>query len=311
MSTPVLFLVWAASQWGADPGLATVTRSSAAPTPGMRHYLVQVRIIEVDDQGRQKVLAQPVLQTPGAAAGVTVSEETGRRFEFHFSATEPGAPAPLPVVIQDDPKSTPAVQATDAASLHRKVSVKAVQQPHKDVLQYVARQAGFTVVMEPETAAAAAPKLAQPITVEIDQAPLDEVLQELMKPLDLGYSVRQDLVLIGAQQAPVANEAQPVPVNNPPKSENDWQVRVYGVADLVSFDQQTGKPDFEPLIQRIQRHILPKSWQTAGSEGTVKGFDSTRSLVIRQSSVGHDAIANYLEQLRRSRDANAPQPLQP
>lgn len=315
MSISVCFSLMLVSSWGADPGVATVTKSSATPNPGARHYLVQVRILEVDEQGRQKVLAQPVLQTLGAAAGVTVESETGRRFEFHFAAQEPGAPAPLPVVIQDDPSLPQPVARKDVpASLQRKVSVKAIQQPHKDVLQNVARQAGFTVVMEPETAAAAAPRMAQPITLEMDQAPLDEVLRELMKPLHLSYSVRHDLVLIGAQQpsSGPADEPKPVPEDPAtPKSETDWQVRVYGVADLVAYDQQSGRPDFEPLVQRLQRHILPKSWQVAGSEGTVKGFDSTKSLVIRQTSLGHDAIANYLEQLRRSRDANAPEPLQP
>jgi len=300
------------ARWSADPGVATVTRSSAPAEPGARYFLVQVRILEVDEQGRQKVIAQPVLQTPGAAAGVTVESETGRRFEFHFSAQEPGAPAPLPVVMNEGPNlPLPVNSLIIPASLQRKVSVKAIQQPHKDVLQNVARQAGFTVVMEPETAAAAAPKLAQPITLELDQVPLDEVLRELIKPLQLAYSVRQDLVLIGAQQPPIQTEPAAVSGAAAPKSETDWQVRVYGVGDLVAYDQTSGRPDFEPLVQRLQRHILPKSWQVAGSEGTVKGFDSTKSLVIRQSSMGHDAIANYLEQLRRSRDANAPQPLQP
>lgn len=312
MSTSIALSLWLVSGWASDPGFATVTKSSAPATAGARHYLVQVRIIEVDEEGRQKLLAQPQLQTPGAAAGITVESESGRRFEFHFSAQEPGAPAPLPVIMNDGPASSPAVVAIDGpASLQRKVSIKAVQQPHKDVLQSVARQAGFTVVMEPETAAVAAATLAQPITLEIEQAPLDEVLQELIKPLKLGYSVRQDLVLIGAQSPAADTEPKPIPVPPSPKSDNDWQVRVYGVSDLITYDQQTGKPDFESLTQRIQRHILPKTWQGAGGEGTVKGFDSTKSLVIRQSSLGHDAIANFLEQLRRSRATNAPEPLQP
>jgi len=307
------WILWASLIFAADqPGTVTITKPAAPPVVGVRHYVVRVQIIEVDEKGREKVIAQPVLQTAGAAAGVTLEGETGRRFEFSFSAAEAGAPAPLPVTVVEEtamPKPISAVLTPRPEPvLQHKVSVKAVQQPRKDVLRNVARQAGLTLAMEPEIAQAAAAKLATPINFDIDNAPLDEALKRLVDPLELGYAVRHDLLLIGFQTPATLRAATPVaaptlPPPQPPEpskaAADDWLIQVYDVSDLVQ-KSATGQPDFAPLVKQLQQQIAPKSWSSQGGQGNIRGFDSTLSLVIRQNSAGHTAITDYLERLRKT-----------
>uniref|UniRef100_A0A7C2JZB3 Uncharacterized protein n=1 Tax=Schlesneria paludicola TaxID=360056 RepID=A0A7C2JZB3_9PLAN len=286
-----------------NEGVVTLTKPAAPPAAGTRHYLVQVRILEVDEQGRTTLIASPSVQTTGAAAGVTIDGERGRRFEFHFSASVDGAPSPLPVVIGNDavaPKpiavAASAVMEADPA-LERKVSVRAIQQPRKDVIREVARQAGLNVAVAADSAADAVSQLAAPITIQIDNEPLDDVLKQLMEPLKLGYSVRHGLVLIGFDAPTPSAAPQRMSADAIPTADG-WQVRVYDVAGLVNPDPTTDRPDFQPLLKRLQAEVLPKTWDSAGGEATVRGFDSTVSLVVRQTPAGHEAVAGFLARLR-------------
>lgn len=311
MVVETTWILWASLIFAADaPGTVTITKPAAPPAVGARHYVVQVRIIEVDEKGREKVIAQPVLQTAGAAAGVTLEGETGRRFEFNFSAAEAGAPAPLPVTVAEEtaaPRPISAMTGTAAAPqvLQQKISIKAVQQPRQDVLRSVARQAGLTLAMEPEIAQVAAAKLAVPINVEIDNVPLDEALKRLVEPLALDYRVRHDLVLIGFQapttvRSATALAAPKLAAPQPTEAAVDeWRIQVYDVSDLIP-KSAAGQPDFAPLLKQLQQQIAPKSWSPQGGQGTIRGFDSTSSLVVRQTNAGHAAIAEYLDQLRKT-----------
>ncbi len=296
-------LFWLGLVWlGAEPGTVTITKPTAPPVGGSRHYLVQVQIVEVDELGKQTIIAKPILQTQGAAAGVTIDAESGRRFEFHFTVAEPGAPTPLPVLISQDEVTAklPSTKPDATPTLEQKVTIKAVRQPRKDVLRNVARQAGLSVAVEPETAAAAAEQLAAPITFEVDNAPLEETLRQLVAPLEAEFSVRHDLVLIGLNRPHDDGQpgGKPVTPATPTPTPARWQIQVYPVADLVG-NTPDGKPDFERLIARLEREVAPKSWAKAGGEGSIRVFQSTESLVIRQDAAGHAAIAKLLEACRQ------------
>ena len=60
--------------------------------------------------------------------------------------------------------------------------------------------------------------------------------------------------------------------------------------------------DFTALIQLITQTVAPDSWQEVGGAGTIQPFNTTLSLVVRQTQQVHDEIADLLEQLRRLQD---------
>jgi hypothetical protein len=282
---------------GAEP-LQTTIKPAVPPPPGTRHFFVQVRILEIDEHGRATTVATPTVQTTGAAAGVTVDSERGRRFEFHFSATEAGAPSPLPVVLADEPTvpkpiAVTASVDTDAGRVNApRITLKVTQQPRKAVLQAIARQAGLNLALDPDTAIAVTTALSAPITCDYDNSPLDKVLRQILNPAKLRAQIESGFLLISAEVSAAESIAT-----------ESWQVRVYDVSDLVPKDT-SGRPEFEPLIRRLRTDVLAASWD---GEATVRGFDSTQSLVIRQTNAGHEAVANYLASLRKPLSKPAPQ----
>ena len=60
--------------------------------------------------------------------------------------------------------------------------------------------------------------------------------------------------------------------------------------------------DFSPLMDLITSTIAPDSWEQTGGEATVKPFETTLSLIIRQTQKVHEEIADLLSQLRRLQD---------
>ena len=81
------------------------------------------------------------------------------------------------------------------------------------------------------------------------------------------------------------------------QSQKDLHVvtMTYRVDDLIGT--KAGKPDFEPLMQRLKEEIDPPSWHGDGP-GWVHPFETNFSLVITQSMGNHSKIAYFLAVLR-------------
>ena len=60
--------------------------------------------------------------------------------------------------------------------------------------------------------------------------------------------------------------------------------------------------NFDSLSGLITSTIEPTAWEEIGGQGSVRGHESTLSLVIRATQKTHDEIADLLEQLRRLQD---------
>ena len=60
--------------------------------------------------------------------------------------------------------------------------------------------------------------------------------------------------------------------------------------------------DFTELIDLIQTTVAPSTWESLGGVGQMRPFNTTLSLVIRQTQSVHEEIADLLRQLRRLQD---------
>ena len=60
--------------------------------------------------------------------------------------------------------------------------------------------------------------------------------------------------------------------------------------------------DFDTLSDLIITTIEPDTWAETGGSGSLRSYETTLSLVIRQTQKVHEEIRDLLEQLRRLQD---------
>ena len=61
-------------------------------------------------------------------------------------------------------------------------------------------------------------------------------------------------------------------------------------------------PDFNSLTDLLTSTIAPDSWDSVGGQASVRHYETTLSLVIRQTQKVHEEISDLLDQLRRLQD---------
>jgi type II secretory pathway component GspD/PulD (secretin) len=76
---------------------------------------------------------------------------------------------------------------------------------------------------------------------------------------------------------------------------------------LPGKDGDSGKggaqvADFSELMDLIQSTVAPSTWEALGGVGSMRPFNTTLSLVIRQTQAVHEEIGDLLKQLRRLQD---------
>lgn len=264
--------------------------ASAPSAAKQKHYLVQIKLIEVDEQGRETLLGSPQLKTTGGNAGLSIDHSDGRRFDFTINLHDGKGTNSAPRELSPAGKPDESENATVEKRLDHKISFKAVQQSRKEVLREVAQQAGINIAIDPDSAKSVKTQLEAPIDFKVENEPVTQVLDRIVQPLKLGYAVKHEVVLIA-----VAEKLLPDP--------EEYLVKTYEVADLVAVTTAAsdGKPDFVPVIQRIKTTVQPETWDRKGGSATIRPFNSTSSLVVRQTAAGHTAIERLLEKMRQER----------
>ena len=78
----------------------------------------------------------------------------------------------------------------------------------------------------------------------------------------------------------------------------------YGLGNGMTTPRVNGGStvDFQALMDLIVSTVHPDTWDEVGGGGTMKPFESTLSLVIRQTQQVHQEISDLLAQLRRLQD---------
>ncbi|MBC8114967.1 MAG: hypothetical protein H7062_11345 [Candidatus Saccharimonas sp.] len=285
-----LFVAMLGAENPAVDGPPLKVASPSTATSRQKHYIVQIKLIEVDEQGRETVLGSPQVKTTGGNAGLSIDHADGRHFDFTINLRKGGGPNAAPRDLT--PGALPGDTGDESVErrLDQKITLQAVQLSRKDVLRDVAQQAGINIAIDPESAKSVKVQLETPIDFKADGESVIEVLDRIVQPLKLGYAVKHEVVLIA-----VAEKLHPDP--------EEYSVKTYEVADLVGPKAGTGetKSDFGPLIQRIKTTIQSETWDRKGGSATIRPFNSTSSLVVRQTSAGHIAVERLLDKMRQER----------
>jgi len=125
-----------------------------------------------------------------------------------------------------------------------------------------------------------------PITIGPLNVPLRSALGLMLKELDLTWTIHEGVLMI----------------TTPEEAETILVTRVYGVADLVTFRDETGEvwEDYDNLIDTICAAIEPTTWDTVGGPGSIAGgtFGTSKALVVSQTRQVHLQVAELLEKLR-------------
>ncbi len=131
---------------------------------------------------------------------------------------------------------------------------------------------------------------------QVDRARADE-----RKPVMWGEGVNSDAGVTGQLQLDEVNfETQLLTEFYPVK---DLVMTIPRHFSLPYFDpagsEHQQAPRFEPLIQLIQKNVMPEQWKESAKTGcTIREYEQTLSLIIRQTRSGHDQTAQLLEKLR-------------
>ena len=134
---------------------------------------------------------------------------------------------------------------------------------------------------------------------------------DLVVPLEIGTPIDGTLSSfgVGTSQDPSRQSTGQLSVGS---TSAQFQVGVNPAASLAGSIPGSGMQseitggarsiNFDSLSSLITSTIEPGSWDEIGGQGSVRGHESTLSLVIRATQKTHDEIADLLEQLRRLQD---------
>jgi type II secretory pathway component GspD/PulD (secretin) len=230
-------------------------------------------------------------------------------------------------------------------SLSRQISLHFNNEPLVKVIEEIQRIADVNVVLDNAGLEEERITSGTSVTIAVDGITLRSALNLILEPLNLGYMVHNEVLLITSrlkQQGklevrayPVADLVLPIPNSTPasmmqPGTGPQWSVPSTPIPQPSSAGQAfmqvgqplganpsvamtagmnaarpanaMGQPDFDSIKHLIVATIEPESWDETGGPGSLHSFESTLSLVIRQTQKVHDEIRDLLQQLRRLQD---------
>jgi hypothetical protein len=172
------------------------------------------------------------------------------------------------------------------SKLDEQTEVEFIETPLQDIVESLKTKHDLPIRIDLRAFEEAAIATDAPITTRLSDISLRSALKHLLRPLELTYVVRDEVLL-------VTTSADPYLYDN---------ARVYPVCDLVSEAADDAAKDYESLAELIVGVISPSNWTDAGGPGVIKSAPAARSLVIVTSEEIHEQIEGLLATLRIARD---------
>jgi len=169
--------------------------------------------------------------------------------------------------------------------MERSVSVKFMEQPLTEVVDYLRGQIKAVVLIDRRALDDVGIPQDTPITAKFSDMSLRSVLGYLLRPLDLTWDLRDGALLI----------------TTPEETEGRLHRVVYDVVDLVkTADPSTPEEyDYDSLISLITTTIAPQTWDAVGGPGAIEAFRG--GVVVSQSTHVHNQLQEMLTSYREAR----------
>ena len=184
------------------------------------------------------------------------------------------------------PIDLPAEEVRILECMNHRISIDCIGVNVKDTLRQISRKADINIWLDSDGLRDVGLSPESPVTLKANKTRLDDVLDQLLAPRKLVWTVEDEVLKITSARL----------------LKDSLHNRVYPVPDLLaSVKNGTAVVDFDSLVRKIRKSVHPESWEARGGNASVEKFESKLSLVIRQSSEGHKQIAALLKELRTKR----------
>jgi hypothetical protein len=192
-------------------------------------------------------------------------------------------------------------------ALKKRISCDFREKPLREVAAFLEKELNEKVLIDAKTLEDLGISPDAPITKLVSNTTAENALDLLLRDLGLTYMIRDEAILI----------------TSPEEAENNLMTRTYDVSDLPAYRTENGDsmPDYDSLIELIEKTIQPRSWDTVGGPASVQpvnGWSSAtiadgsasvrpinsgnvQALVVNQTLQAHSSIANLLDELRKQR----------
>jgi hypothetical protein len=224
------------------------------------------------------VLGLVIVQTPPIHAEIEQLLGTLREIAVEAARGRPAAEYPLI-------RQTPSQRAL-AAALTRRVTLRFDNEPMAAVIERISQQCGVCVVLESSPDKEDQWLRKTRISGRVEDAPLGDALQSLLRDVGLTYTVRSDYLSVASL----------------PDKSQDWATRFYWVDDLLGPSPRRGKPtaNRDDLTAVIHNAVYPNGWDDVGGPNSMEPvyIGDVGFLLVSQTEALHAETRALLATLR-------------
>ncbi|MEW4490613.1 sigma-70 family RNA polymerase sigma factor [Thalassoglobus sp. JC818] len=228
----------------------------------------------------------PSANDPASGAGSGMADQGGASGMFSQNpfdgsgAGASGVPVDSPIAVErnQSPQEERILELLDETT-----SLEFPGSPLSDVTTFLSEHYNIPVYIDERALSEEGLTVDDEVSIDIKNVPLSTGLKLMLKPLELTYLVKDELLYITTKYS----------------AEEEYVTRVYDVRSLNVHDPET-------LADVLLNTVGVVSWRHQDGEGDISFFNG--SVIIRQTPAVHDEIETLLNQLAKQIRSNPNSP---
>ena len=187
--------------------------------------------------------------------------------------------------------------------LEQPIALQTAEKKLGNVLDYLHDKQGLHC--EFDDAALKETNLDAPLAAHVGGLPLRAQLQRLLRPLNMTYVIRDEVLYFTTTEAANATvETRVYPIGDLLVWSEPLDDSMVGGRTKRSSAMASNAPSDEAaqqedrLLEALTAAVEPQSWDTVGGPGSVKTFFGSKALIVRHTQAMHDQVEDFLTQLR-------------
>jgi hypothetical protein len=169
-----------------------------------------------------------------------------------------------------------------AAALDSEANVELVEVPLNEAIDSITQQHKIPILIDRRALEEIGLSAEEPVTIALSQIKLRNVLQLMLRELDLTYMVHGESLEVTTVEA----------------SEARLLSRIYWL-EGTGFAVGNNAPGYQSIIELIQTSIIPDTWEALGGPSTMAPVTSTRpALLVSTTYKVHESIEMLFQTLR-------------